>query len=40
VRVFEALPSGPVTLGVLARSLPGMSEPELLSALRLLEEIG
>jgi ATP-dependent DNA helicase RecQ len=40
VRVFEALPSGPVTLRVLGRSLPGMSEPELLSALRLLEEFG
>jgi ATP-dependent DNA helicase RecQ len=39
-RTFEALPSGPVTLRVLARSLPGMSEPELLSALRLLEEFG
>jgi ATP-dependent DNA helicase RecQ len=40
VRTFEALPSGPVTLRVLARSLPGMSEPELRSALRLLEEFG
>ena len=40
VRVFEALPPGPVTRRVLARSLPGMSEAELSSALRLLEEFG
>jgi ATP-dependent DNA helicase RecQ len=39
-RTFEALPSGPVTLPALAGSLPGMSEPELLSAIRLLEEFG
>lgn len=40
VRTFEALPSGPVALRVLARSLPGMSHAELRSALRLLEEFG
>lgn len=40
VRVFDALPSGPVTVRVLASSLPAVSEPQLLSALRLLEEFG
>ena len=39
-RVHEALPPGPVPLSTLGRSLPRLSEPELLSALRLLEEFG
>ena len=39
-RVFEALPPGPVTPGILRRALPDLSEPELRSALRMLEEFG
>ena len=39
-RVFDALPSGPVRLQALQRSLPRLSAAELRSALRLLEEFG